>query len=175
MANNSLITGPPACGKTTVINKVYSLLKAESEIHIGDIYCPEIREDGKRQGFELIDFRSGRREVLAYKAMAFEKALGKYKVNTAGVDDFCKTIFIDEFQETDLFLVDEIAPIELFSKTFREGIVKVLDSQTPLLAAIQKGGKKNFIRAVKNRPDVSLYTVTRGIAISCRPTFKKSC
>lgn len=46
MTTNYLITGPPRCGKTTVIQQVTERLEAKGH-QAGGIYCPE--------GFEVRD------------------------------------------------------------------------------------------------------------------------
>ena len=53
MSVNYLITGPPRSGKTTVIQNVVDRLDAKG-YQAGGIYCPEIRSDGGRVGFEIL-------------------------------------------------------------------------------------------------------------------------
>ena len=57
MPNNLLITGPPRSGKTTVIERtVRNLVKRG--LTAGGVYCPEIRENDHRVGFEIVDIAS---------------------------------------------------------------------------------------------------------------------
>ena len=51
---NILITGPPGIGKTTLLEKIKNKIK-DSGFSIGGMYCPEIRENNKRTGFNIID------------------------------------------------------------------------------------------------------------------------
>lgn len=59
---NILITGPPGCGKTTVIMKAAALLQGR---RIAGFYTEEIRENHSRLGFRIITF-SGTHGVLAH-------------------------------------------------------------------------------------------------------------
>jgi len=61
---NILLTGPPGVGKTTILEEIKNRIK-EKEYSIGGIYCPEIRENGRRTGFNIIDISSGRKGILA--------------------------------------------------------------------------------------------------------------
>ncbi|WP_255191600.1 nucleoside-triphosphatase [Natronobeatus ordinarius] len=52
MARNALVTGPPRSGKTTALERTISLLR-EHDYAVGGIFCPELRADGERVGFEI--------------------------------------------------------------------------------------------------------------------------
>ncbi len=60
-----LLTGIPGVGKTTVLAKTVDLLKQRG-YKIGGMVSREVREKGKRVGFEVIDLTSGRRGWLAH-------------------------------------------------------------------------------------------------------------
>lgn len=65
MAVNLLVTGPPRSGKTTVIERVRDGLETQGS-RAGDIYCLEIRSNGEREGFELVDIITGDSRVLGH-------------------------------------------------------------------------------------------------------------
>ena len=48
---NVLLTGPPGCGKTTVIRRV---VERSGERRLAGFYTQEIRQHGQRVGFEAI-------------------------------------------------------------------------------------------------------------------------
>ncbi|MEM4473756.1 MAG: nucleoside-triphosphatase [Candidatus Bathyarchaeia archaeon] len=56
-----LVTGKPGSGKTTAILKVAEALKAEG-YRIGGMISREVREEGTRVGFEIIDLNSYNRD-----------------------------------------------------------------------------------------------------------------
>ena len=65
MGRNYLVTGPPRCGKTTVLQRTSELLRDKS-YSVGGLHSPEIREDGERVGFELVDVATGSSWTLAH-------------------------------------------------------------------------------------------------------------
>jgi nucleoside-triphosphatase THEP1 len=48
---NVLLTGPPSCGKTTIVRRVVELLKAR---RLAGFYTEELREHGRRFGFKAV-------------------------------------------------------------------------------------------------------------------------
>lgn len=52
MRPDLLVTGPPRSGKTTVIQRASERLDAR-DYRAGGVYCPEIRSEGDRVGFEI--------------------------------------------------------------------------------------------------------------------------
>ena len=59
---NLLLTGPPGCGKTTVMR---CLIERLDGLRLAGFYTQEIREQGQRVGFEAASL-SGRRALLAH-------------------------------------------------------------------------------------------------------------
>jgi nucleoside-triphosphatase len=57
-----LLTGPPGCGKTTVILRLLQRLR---DLRLVGFYTLEMRQRGQRVGFEIVGL-SGRRAVLAH-------------------------------------------------------------------------------------------------------------
>lgn len=54
---NIFITGNPGCGKSTLIKK---LLEGIAGKKVSGMITPEIRVDGVREGFKIIDLASGK-------------------------------------------------------------------------------------------------------------------
>ncbi len=61
--------------------------------------------------------------------------------------------------ESDLLVVDEIAPMEVYSDEFRKQVRRALDSEKPLIAVIHKRSKSGFIGDVKEREDSQIFEV----------------
>lgn len=156
---NLLITGPPRSGKTTVIQRVRERLESRG-YQAGGIYCPELRADGDRVGFEIVDVMSGESEVLAHVEYEEGPAVGKYRVDVANVDSICAAAFPRAFDDANLLIVDEIAPMEVASDEFTWQVRRALDADQPLLAAIHYHATDGFIGEVKNRDDTEIFEVT---------------
>ncbi|XP_043367312.1 cancer-related nucleoside-triphosphatase isoform X3 [Dermochelys coriacea] len=63
MAQHVFLTGPPGIGKTTLIQKATEALKS-SGVPIDGFYTEEVREHGRRIGFDVVTL-SGRRGTLS--------------------------------------------------------------------------------------------------------------
>ena len=154
---NILLTGPPGCGKTTVIRRVVEQFR---DRRLAGLYTEELRQQGQRVGFAVVGL-DGQKGILAHLDIS-----GKHRVGRYGVDvDALERIVHDELgkgqADVDLYVVDEIGKMECFSALFREAITKILAGPVPVLATIAiKGG--GFIGRVKMRPDVEILTVTVG-------------
>src|SRR5215831_12150634 len=78
-----LITGSPGSGKSTLMAKLIEDIHTRK---IAGLSTPEIRRNGIRAGFKMIDLASGEEEILASTSGA-GPSVGKYHVNVAGIDD----------------------------------------------------------------------------------------
>jgi len=159
MPNNYLVTGPPRSGKTTVVQTVVDRLEARG-YRAGGVYCPEIREDGERVGFEIVDVLTGDSRVLAHVDRSGGPRVGKYRVNVAGVDGICGSAFPRALEAADFLVIDEIAPMEVHSDAFVRGVRRVFDDEVPVVAAVHYRSTEGFVGEVKDRDDVETFEVT---------------
>lgn len=174
MPTNYLITGPPRSGKTTVIQNVIDRLEARG-YRAGGIYCPEIRSDGDRVGFEIVDVMTGESGILAHVDQEDGPQVGKYRVNVATIGAVCATAFPRALDEADFLVIDEIAPMEVYCEEFREQVRRALDADLPLMAAIQYHETEGFIGEVKNRDDTEIFEVTEDTRNALPATLTEGC
>lgn len=71
-----MLTGPPSCGKTTVISRLAERL---GDLRLAGFYTQEICEQGQRVGFEAISL-SCRRAILAHVRWRSRHRVGRYGV-----------------------------------------------------------------------------------------------
>lgn len=159
MPNNFLITGSPGSGKTTVIEDALSDLR-EKGLKAGGLYSPEIRAGGTRQGFEIIDIMTDESKILAHVDREKGPRVSKYRVNVPNVDSVSKSAISRALEEADLLVIDEIAPMEIYSEEFRRQVRRALDSEKPLIAVVHKRSKSGFTGQVKRREDSEIFEVT---------------
>ncbi len=151
---NILITGSPGTGKTTLVRSLCHSLK---DFNPAGFYTQEIREKGKRLGFELVSL-DGPGMILAHTDLPGDFQVGRYVVDVSGFDRFLKRLRLDNTQ-TGLIVIDEIGKMECFSDNFAALVYTALDSPIPVLATVAaKGG--GLITAVKKRPDVEVVELT---------------
>ncbi|XP_050709371.1 cancer-related nucleoside-triphosphatase homolog [Eriocheir sinensis] len=82
------VTGPPGVGKTTLVQKVVGQLQ-EAEVACSGFYTKEVRQGGKRVGFDVVTL-SGRTGVLSRQRAegsgGREPRVGNYAVDVASFE-----------------------------------------------------------------------------------------
>ena len=150
-----LLTGPPGIGKTTVIRRAAEEL---SDLKIRGFTTEEIREAGQRVGFRIETF-DGATAVLAHVKIRSPHRVGKYGVDLTALDRIA-TDQLSRCSAGEVIFIDEIGKMETLSSYFVEKAESLLNSPVVLVATVGlRGG--GFIEAVKRRPDVLLWTVSR--------------
>jgi len=151
---NILFTGPPKCGKSTLIERLIQKI----EIPATGFFTREIREKGKRVGF-AIDTLDSKQGVLAHQRLKSRFKVGQYGVKLADIDQIAVPSMMPDGMDT-LVVIDEIGKMECFSTLFRKTLVKVLDSDHRVVGSIALKGDR-FIQKIKARPDILLVPVTQ--------------
>jgi len=151
--NNIMITGYPRTGKTTLIMKVVE----KTTKNVAGFYTEEIRNElGGREGFEVIGVRTGKKGMLAHVNAQSDKRVGKYYVTLKEFEE----IALEEMKlKTDIMIIDEIGKMELFSRPFKEKLLKCLESKNVLATITMRGGGA-FVEQIKKREDVELLEIT---------------
>jgi nucleoside-triphosphatase len=152
------LTGRPGVGKTTVLLNAAEELKAKGYC-VGGMISKEVRREGKRIGFEIVDFRIGARGWLARIEQCTGPQVGKYRVNLSDLDSIGANAVFDASKSADVVIIDEVGPMELFSQAFREAVNEALGSRKLVLAVIHQSARDPIIESIKKRDDVFLATV----------------
>jgi nucleoside-triphosphatase THEP1 len=150
---NILLTGPPRCGKSTLIERIVHQIKRP----MTGFFTGEIREKGHRVGF-LITTLDGEEGILAHRDFRGKFRVGKYGVNLEDIE----RIAVPSMRPTDpnqIVVVDEIGKMECFSRLFKKTLIKVLDSEHDVLGSISMKGDP-FIQGIKQRMDVTQVHVS---------------
>ncbi len=152
------VTGRPGIGKTTVLLSAAEELKARGYC-VGGMISKEIRREGRRVGFEIVDFRTGAKGWLAHVEQRAGPQVGKYKVSLGDLDSIGVNAVLDASMNADVVIIDEIGPMELLSQAFRKAVNEALDSGKLLLAVIHQSARDPIIESIKKRDDVFMATV----------------
>jgi nucleoside-triphosphatase THEP1 len=153
MSRNIFVTGPPRCGKSTLIQRVVGRIQKP----MTGFFTREIREGDRRVGFSITTL-DGKKGVLAHQDTRSRFRVGKYGVNLDHIDQIAVPSMLPG-KVDEIVVIDEIGKMECFSPLFRQTLVKVLDSENPVIGSIAVKGDK-FIQRVKKREDVLLVHVT---------------
>ncbi|MBM4241037.1 MAG: NTPase [Euryarchaeota archaeon] len=156
---NILITGSPGSGKTTVLTKIKDYIEFKG-YSIGGVFCPEMREGRRRVGFNIIDIMSKKRGILAHVDGEGPR-VGRYKVNLEDLEGIGISAVEEAIKQADYIMIDEIAPMELYSQRFCEAVHAAFNTKKTVLAVIHKKSKHPFVVEIKNRADVKIFEVSR--------------
>jgi len=156
--SNFIVTGRPGCGKTTVLEKLAERLR-DRGYTVGGIICPEIRDRGRRMGFEIIDLL-GRSGTLSHVRLADSGVpmVSRYGVNMDDLSDISREAFE---RQPEVFVVDEIGPMEIKSQVFTKGVGRILDSGIPVAASIHHRISEVAGLRIRKREDTAVMNVTR--------------
>lgn len=152
-AKNILLTGPPRCGKSTLVEKLVRRLDRP----LTGFFTRELREKGRRVGFSTTTL-DGKEGILAHENSKSQKRVGKYGVNVGDLARIAVPSMIPSGAEQ-IVIIDEIGKMECLSPIFRETLAKVLDSENLVIGSIAQKGDA-FIEKIKERKDVLLVTVS---------------
>ena len=156
---NLFLTGPPGCGKSTLIMRLTGHLSFRAR----GFTTAEIRPPGGgREGFRITTL-DGREGILAHKKL-FDAGprLGSYRVNLEDLDTIGSAEIEAALEDplAELIVIDEIARMELFSERFRAAALRALDSPKPLLGTLQIR-RDPFLDAVRSRADTIIVPIER--------------
>ena len=167
MTSKILLTGPPKCGKSTLISKLIEYYSIKGYIICG-FTTPEIKEKNNRIGFDIFDIFSGKKGKLArigsYKTRF---KLGKYSIFIEEFEEMIKNSLENHISNSvttkrvDLICLDEIGKMELFSEMFQELIKKLFQSNISIIATIGQNIQHPIKDYILNLPGVVLFNLTR--------------
>ena len=150
-----LLTGPPGCGKTTVISKTVKLLDVYRPV---GFYTEEVRRHGKRIGFDVVTL-DGKRAPLARKTgdRSGVPRVGEYLIRLRSFEELALEALSPA--NASLYVVDEIGRMECFSARFVARVGRLLTSRARVLGAIGEG-TLGFPAEIRKRGDCNVFTVT---------------
>lgn len=150
---NILLTGPPRCGKSTLVENLLHPLDPSFR----GFFTREIREKGRRAGFLIITL-DGREGILAHERTRNRPKVGKYGVHLEELERLAVPSMIPS-HANEIVIIDEIGKMECLSTLFRQTLVQILNSPNRVMATIALKGTP-FIEEVKSRQDVILLEIS---------------
>ncbi len=153
---NILITGPPGCGKSTLVAHIIKVLQTKG-VKVGGITTPDFRtENGRRGGFLIRDIATGEEATMAAVGYPSKIRVGRYGVDRAAVQAIGVTAIEQAVDKADIVVIDEIGKMELAVEEFQRCVKTALDSLKPVLGTIGLYLASSFVATVKQRADVTV-------------------
>lgn len=146
-------------GKTTVIIKALEELKKQG-FKIGGIITREVREYGTRVGFEILDVATQKRGWLAHINQPSGPQLGKYRVNLDDLKNIGVAAILHAAENAQIIVIDEIGPMELFSKDFKNALRTAIKSNKIVIGTIHFRAKDPLIQQIRNEKETEILEVT---------------
>jgi len=151
MPNNYFISGMPKAGKTTLLRKLVEKMRANG-LKVGGFLSPEEKAHGTRTGFYVEDIETGRIERLAEEGIDGPK-VAKYHVDTKSFESLAVPV-LEAAGRYDVIIIDEIGRMEMKSTKFGELLSRILESDTPVVAALSR----DYIEDYKAWGEVQILT-----------------
>jgi len=161
MTSRIFLTGRPGIGKTTVVLETIKLL-SRSGIRIGGMVSFEVRESGVRVGFRVKDISTGLEGWLAHVSFTSGPRIGRYRVSIEEFESVGVKAILDALNDDsiEVVVVDEIGPMELLSRRFRDTIYRLLDSNKNILGTIHYRCEDPLARRIRSMSGVEVLEVT---------------
>jgi nucleoside-triphosphatase len=154
-----ILTGAPGTGKTTILQKVIDAL-SDRGISVGGMLSREVRKTGIRIGFEILDCATSKQGWLAHINQNIGPQVGKYRVNLQDLENIGAQAIIEAAQKSQIIVIDEIGPMELYSEKFKQAVAVTFESGKLVLAIVHAKATDPLVTSAKNREDAEIFTVT---------------
>lgn len=156
MIVNLLLSGPPRVGKTTTCRMIMD----RANRNISGFVTEDIRHEGERVGF-MVEFDNGESRVLSHVDMEGSDVptVGKYGVDRETLEWVLGKMEDWQYDDNDLYILDEIGKMELTHEDFPEEVERLLDADEDVLATIPETGPE-FVDDVRLWDDVREAVLT---------------
>ncbi|XP_013861352.1 cancer-related nucleoside-triphosphatase isoform X2 [Austrofundulus limnaeus] len=160
-------------GKTTLVQKACEAV-ASSGAPVEGFYTEEVREGGRRVGFDVVTLTGERGHLSRTRDGAGvsrhgrqECKVGQYVVDVPSFENLALPLFRNVGSAAGgrrVFVIDEIGKMELFSEPFVRAVRQTLDAAACTVLGtipVPKGRPLGLVEEVRGRRDVKVFTVTK--------------
>jgi nucleoside-triphosphatase len=153
------LTGVPSVGKSTVVRKVAERIQQDG-VKVGGMTSADSRSGSARVGFEIRDLMTGRVGMLAHVNQTTGPRIGKYRVKSQDLDKLGAEAILEAITHADLIVIDEVGPMELTSRRFKDAVQAALACSKPLLGTVHRNSQDPLVQAIKTDRSVEVIEVT---------------
>ncbi|EDY35527.1 conserved hypothetical protein [Aciduliprofundum boonei T469] len=153
------LSGLPGVGKTTTLIKTIEILEEEGYV-VGGMITEELRENGKRTGFYVLDWMSKEKKVFAHKDFESRHKVGKYGIDIKALEEVGIKALQDAMDKADIIVIDEIGKMEVESKKFVQTVRDILDMDKHIIMTLHKKSRNSLLQEIRRRDDIRMLEVT---------------
>jgi nucleoside-triphosphatase len=161
LTSKIFLTGTPGVGKTTVLKNIVQELKRRG-IQVGGMVTEEVRENGIRVGFKIVDVSAGTEGWLASTRQKAGPRIGRYVVDLSGLEGIGVKAITNALRDpkTRILVIDELGPMELLSNKFKMAMRDTIDSTKPVIGTIHYRANDPLLHEIRSAQDIKIVTVT---------------
>ncbi|MHA1336908.1 MAG: NTPase [Promethearchaeota archaeon] len=156
-----LITGPPRCGKSTLVKELINYFEKKG-FKIAGFLTPEIRKNNKRIGFDVEDIKTKKRIILAREMKENTNyRVGKYAIYIDVFEKYMNELMKAIDLGSDIIIIDEIGKMELLSMNFKDFLLRIFNSENQIIATIGQNIRLPIIDDLLKSKKVELIRLMR--------------
>jgi len=153
------LSGLPGVGKTTTLKKTIEILEEEG-FKVGGMLTEEVRENGKRVGFYVLNWMTKEKKIFAHKDFESRIKVGKYGVDIGILEEIGIKALEEAMEKADVIVIDEIGKMEVGSKKFVKIVREILDLDKHLIMTLHKKSRTPLLQEIRRRDDIRMLEVT---------------
>jgi nucleoside-triphosphatase len=153
------LSGLPGVGKTTTLIKTIEILEEEGYV-VGGMITEELRENGKRTGFYVLDWMTKERKVFAHKDFESRHRVGRYGIDINALEDVGIKALQEAMEKADVIVIDEIGKMEVESKKFVQTVRDILEMDKHIIMTLHKKSRNSLLQEIRRRDDIRMLEVT---------------
>lgn len=129
-------------------------------VGVGGMLSGEIREGGIRVGFNLEDLVTHEKGTLAHVGLQEGPRIGKYRINLHDIERIGVRAIERAIKDSEVVVVDELGPMELFSTPFLQSVEKGLASPKHFLGTVHKRTSHPLISSIRSNSKYIISEIT---------------
>jgi len=167
------VTGLPRSGKSAVMEKVLEMLVEEREREvsarggdpsstpiIGGLRTEPILDGSERNGYKVIDIRTGESEIMAHRDIDSRLRVLGFGIDIEALERLAIPAIEYARDYCEVIVIDEIGKFAVESEGFVNAVRSALEMDKPTLLALHKKSRHPLLQDIRRRDDARILEVT---------------
>ncbi|OYT28475.1 nucleotide kinase [Thermoplasmatales archaeon ex4572_165] len=155
------ITGMPHVGKTESLKRIIGFLE-DAGYSCQGMITESVIEKEEHVGFEIVNWKSGEKDVFAHVDFEDKDQVGEYGVDIGPLENIGIPAIEQAITDDNIhvIIIDEIGKMEMLSEPFCDTVISALDSDKPIMVTLHKKSRTPLLQDVRRRDDIRILEVT---------------